>query len=106
MTHASLARSVAAFRNAFLKELGETSCELSALLMRVPQAAPGSAEYERLRVLTHSLAGRGGTFGFADLSAAAAEVNALLESDGRSIREAAYDLLVEVSRALDPPPRT
>ena len=105
MTQTHLADRIAALRTQFLSELGATRSELTALLMRVDQTAPQSDEHKRLLTLTHSLAGRGGTFGFPDLGNAAAEANTLLESDGPGLPEAAQALIGELSRVLGPAPR-
>lgn len=104
MTQTHLADRIAALRTQFLSELGATRSELTSLLMRIDQTAPESDEHKRLLTLTHSLAGRGGTFGFPNLSDAAAEANALLERDGPGLRDAAQVLIGELSRVLDPAP--
>ena len=105
MTQTHLADRIAALRTEFLRELGATRSELTALLTRVDQTARESDEHKRLLALIHSIAARGGTFGFPKLSDAAADANALLESDGPGLCDAAQVLIGELSRVLDPASR-
>lgn len=105
MTKTLLADRIAALRTQFLSELGATRGELTALLTRIDQTAPESDERKRLLTLTHSLAGRGGTFGYQTLSDVAAKANELLESDALGLHDAARMLIMAVSHVLDPPPR-
>lgn len=100
MSKAHLVDRIAALQAAFLKELGGARLELAALLSQTLD----SARRDRLIALTHSIAGRAGTFGFPELSAAAADLHDRIET-GRDTREAARNLVNAVAIVLDPPPR-
>lgn len=104
MTQSQLADRIEALRCAFLKELGDNRVELTALLTRSDQTAPDSDHHKRVLALSHSLAGRGGTFGYQTLSDVAAKANELLESDALGLHDAVRMLIVAVSRVLDQPP--
>lgn len=100
MTKAVLADRIAVLQVAFLKELADTRWELTALLTRNQTGE----NRERLIALTHSIAGRAGTFGFPELSEAAANVHDSIDAD-RDTRVAARILIKAVAMVLDPPPR-
>lgn len=100
MSKAQLADRIAALQAAFLRELADTRPELTALLALSPEGA----SRDRLIVLTHSIAGRAGTFGFPELSDAAADVHDLIEAR-RDMSAAARALIKAVAMVLDPPPR-
>jgi HPt (histidine-containing phosphotransfer) domain-containing protein len=96
MSTAQLADRIAALSAKFLDELAANRTELSTLL---------SAPDERLLLLTHSIAGRAGTFGHPDLSLAAIRVHDLLEAGTTNLGDAAPALLDAISQVLDPPRR-
>lgn len=91
-----LSACVAALRAAFRRELRNNSVELTRLLLVADQLVPSSAQHARLIQLTHSIGGRAGTFGLAQLSAASLLVHDRLEAQAAGLREAAGELLVAI----------
>lgn len=99
MSTSVLADRIAALRSAFLKELAGGSAELSNLLDKTDGALTG-AEHDRLLVLTHSIAGRAGTFGFPHLSTAAADLHDIVEANELGQRDAAHLLAQTIAEVL------
>lgn len=97
MSTSILADRIAALRSAFLNELADGRAELSDLLEKTALA---SGERERLLTLTHSIAGRAGTFGFPHLSTAAADLHDLIEANESGQRDAARMLAQTVAEVL------
>ena len=91
-----LSACIAALRAAFRRELRNNCVELTRLLLAADQLAPSSAQYARLLQLTHSIAGRAGTFGLAQLSVASLLVHDRLEAQAADLREAAGELLIAI----------
>jgi HPt (histidine-containing phosphotransfer) domain-containing protein len=98
-----LSDCVAALRRVLLHELRDRRAELTHLLLAAERLAPLSDGHARLLALTHSIAGRAGTFGLPLLSAAAADVHDRLEAQHVGLRDAADVLLAAVSHLLDLP---
>ncbi len=99
---------MASLRAAFLTELGTQRPALTAALMKADSLGAAAPERALLITATHSLSGRGGTFGFPELSEKAGALNALLEAQSRDVnalRQAARALMTAMARMLDPPPR-
>ncbi|MBP6012887.1 MAG: Hpt domain-containing protein [Alphaproteobacteria bacterium] len=99
---------MASLRAAFLTELNGQRPVLTAGLMKADTLSAAAPERALLIAATHSLSGRGGTFGFPELSEKAAALNALLEAQSRDVnalRQAARALMTAMARILDPPPR-
>ncbi|TIV66289.1 MAG: histidine phosphotransferase [Mesorhizobium sp.] len=86
----------APLRQRFLARCADQLGELKA----VREALPGSDD--TLVRLAHSLAGAAGTFGFAEISARASELETLLieQADGGSVRAALDALIAEIERTL------
>lgn len=97
MSTSVLADRIAALRSAFLNELADGRAELSNLL---GTTALANGERERLLTLTHSIAGRAGTFGFPHLSAAAADLHDLIEANEPDQQDAARTLAQAVAETL------
>lgn len=91
-----LSACVAALRAAFRRELRDSCVELTRLLLAADRLAPSTAQHTRLLQLTHSVAGRAGTFGLAQLSAASLLVHERLEAQATDLREAAGELLIAI----------
>lgn len=83
-------------RQRFLARCADQLGELKAIA-RDP--LPGNGPLIRL---AHSLAGAAGTFGFAEISARASELETLLleQADGGSVRAALDALIAEIERTL------
>ncbi|RWD60538.1 MAG: histidine phosphotransferase [Mesorhizobium sp.] len=86
----------APLRQRFLARCADQLGELQA----VREALPGSDD--TLVRLAHSLAGAAGTFGFAEISVRASELETLLieQADGGSVRAALDALIAEIERTL------
>lgn len=104
MSNTMLSARLAALSEAFLTELRNNRGELSQLLLHIETLREADERRARLLELTHSLAGRAGTFGFPQLSAAAADVNDVVETNRSGRREAARKLSLAITQVLDPPP--
>lgn len=88
----AMAEKLASIREAFLSSAGDQLAEMLSLAEDLQGAHANASEpRERLRRLAHSLAGRAGTFGFPEVSAAAAR----LEDEGEGSSDAA---LAELTR--------
>ena len=108
MTAVEFQDRLAALRQAFLDDLGTQRPALTSALMKADALAPSAPERAFLVQMTHSLSGRGGTFGYPELSAKAAALYSLLEAQSRdlqALRLASRALLTAIARILDPPPR-
>ena len=99
MSTSTLADRIAALRSAFLNELADGRAELSDLLDKTDVILT-NGERDRLLVLTHSIAGRAGTFGFPHLSTAAANLHDLIEANEPGQRNAARALAQTVAAVL------
>lgn len=84
-----------ALRAAFLAEAGEDCAELRRLCAAASPGAPAGDDARRARKLAHDLRGSGGSYGYPEVSAAAA----LLEESLRAVAPAGARLAAEV-RAL------
>lgn len=104
MSNTVLSARLAALGEAFLTELRSNRGELRDLLLHIDTLREADGRRERLLELTHSLAGRAGTFGFPQLSAAAADVNDVVETNRGGGQEAAHKLALAIAQVLDPPP--
>ncbi|MCA0010865.1 Hpt domain-containing protein [Mesorhizobium sp. B292B1B] len=89
----------AALRQRFLARCADQLAALKATRER--SAAPGTSG-DALARIAHSLAGAAGTFGFAEISARASALEALLiEKEHEAAAEAALDALIaEIERTL------
>ena len=99
---------MASLRAAFLADLAAQRPAMTAALMKADALGPAVPERTLLVQATHSLSGRGGTFGYPELSEKAAALYALLEAqsrDAQALRLAARALSMAIARILDPPPR-
>lgn len=99
MSASILADRIAALRSAFLNELADGRAELSDLLDKT-NGALTSGERDRLLVLTHSIAGRAGTFGFPRLSVVAADLHDFVEANELGQRDAAHLLAQTIAEVL------
>lgn len=104
MSSTALTARLVALGEAFLTELRNGRDELNELLLNIETLRDADERRGRLLELTHSLAGRAGTFGFPQLSTAAAEVNDVVETNRSGWREAARNLSLTIAQVLDPPP--
>lgn len=99
---------LATLRTAFLADLAGQRPAVTAALMKADSLGSAAAERALLVRVTHSLSGRGGTFGYPELSEKAGALYALLDAQSRDVqalRLAARALLTAIARILDPPPR-
>ena len=99
---------MASLRAAFLADLGAQRPAVTAALMKADSLGASAPERAMLMQSAHSLSGRGGTFGYPELSEKAAALYALLEAqsrDAQALRLAARALSTAIARILDPPPR-